>query len=334
MQMCRSDGEQDRQLPTATKRTTQWEDDDHGAEPRSSQSDSGSHPVTAQMPPVAPLTQQAELADFLRRRRETLRPSDVGLHAGHRRRTPGLRRAEVAKLAHMSTDYYERLEQMRAPRPSASMLASLARALRLTVQERTYLYLLTGQNPPASIELTVSTDPGLSRVLSSLEPTTPAFVTDDLGECLLQNAMNRALFGDVAGSTFRDANLLWRWFTSPQWRSRLQSASAQEEEATGLSYVADLRATVTRRGHDPVSTELVADLRSASTEFDMMWDQHRVSTLHCSTKIVVDERVGRLDLDCTIVLSPDSTQRLLILNPLPGTETDQRLRHLLALIGD
>src|SRR5215207_11448213 len=89
-----------------------------------------------------------QLADFLRRRREALQPEDVGLGAGPRRRTKGLRREEVAMLAHMSTDYYARLEQQRGPQPSEQMLAALARALRLSADERDYLYRLAGHGVP------------------------------------------------------------------------------------------------------------------------------------------------------------------------------------------
>ena len=88
------------------------------------------------------------LADFLRRRREALPPRDVGLAEGPRRRTPGLRREEVAQLAGMSTDYYARLEQGRSPQPSVQMLSALARALRLTEDERDHLFHLAGQQPP------------------------------------------------------------------------------------------------------------------------------------------------------------------------------------------
>ena len=94
---------------------------------------------------------RAALADFLRRRREALQPGDVGMPAGPRRRTPGLRREDVAALAAMSTDYYTRLEQQRGPQPSEQMLASLARALRLTSDERDYLFQLAGHNPPAPV---------------------------------------------------------------------------------------------------------------------------------------------------------------------------------------
>ena len=92
---------------------------------------------------------RTELADFLRRRREQLRPADVGLPPGARRRAAGLRREEVASLAAMSTDYYTRLEQQRGPQPSEQMLASLARALRLSDDERDYLFVVAGHNAPS-----------------------------------------------------------------------------------------------------------------------------------------------------------------------------------------
>jgi transcriptional regulator with XRE-family HTH domain len=114
---------------------------------------------------------RAALADFLRRRREALRPEDVALPPGARRRTRGLRREEVASLAVMSTDYYTRLEQQRGPQPSAHMLASLARALRLTADERDYLYRIAGHHAPASLTASPHVAPALLRVLDRLDDT-------------------------------------------------------------------------------------------------------------------------------------------------------------------
>lgn len=91
---------------------------------------------------------RAQLADFLRHRREALQPEDVGMGRSARRRTTGLRREEVAMVAEMSTDYYTRLEQQRGPQPSVSMLAAIARALRLSRAERDHLYRLAGHTPP------------------------------------------------------------------------------------------------------------------------------------------------------------------------------------------
>src|SRR5436190_17175016 len=126
---------------------------------------------------------RAALADFLRRRREALQPGDVGLPAGvpGRRRTPGLRREDVAALAAMSTDYYTRLEQQRGPQPSEQMLASLARALRLSDDERDYLFLVAGRNAPSPQFTSTHVAPALQRVLDRLNDT-PALILSNLGE--------------------------------------------------------------------------------------------------------------------------------------------------------
>ncbi|WP_262698607.1 MULTISPECIES: helix-turn-helix transcriptional regulator [Streptomyces] len=284
--------------------------------------------------PGTQMTDRIQLGDFLRRRRAALRPEDLGLAPGTRRRTPGLRRDEVAAMANMSTAYYESLEQARGPQPSVAILASIATALRLTPDERHHLYLLAGHAPPTPAEPPDYLDPGLSYTLDAVAATTPALISDDLSNVLAQNPLNVALFGTFADRPGHGRNLTWHWFTSAHWRSVLRSASPEEEEATSLSYVADLRATVTQRGHDPAAATLVSDLREASGEFAEMWERHRVSTLRCSTKSVFDERVGRLDLDCVILASPLSRQRLLLLQPVPGTKTADRLSRLQLLIGD
>src|SRR5690348_18490604 len=133
---------------------------------------------------------RAALADFLRRRREALQPGDVGLPAGFagRRRTRGLRREEVAALAAMSTDYYTRLEQQRGPQPSEQMLTALARALRLTGDERDYLFRVGGHNAPAPVAAAAHVAPALLRVLDRLSDT-PALILSSLGETLVQNRM-------------------------------------------------------------------------------------------------------------------------------------------------
>ncbi|MGW7383105.1 MmyB family transcriptional regulator [Streptomyces sp. NPDC054794] len=149
---------------------------------------------------------------------------------------------------------------------------------------------------------------------------------------MAQNPLNIALFGTFTDRPGHERNLTWHWFTSTHWRSVLRSASTQEEEATSLSCVADLRAILAQRGHDSAAATLVPDLRAASAEFADMWDRHRVSTLHCSTKSVVDRQVGRLDLDCVVLASPLSRQRLLLLQPVPGTPTTDRLNRPRRLI--
>jgi transcriptional regulator with XRE-family HTH domain len=272
-----------------------------------------------------------ELGDFLRRRREALKPEAAGLTPAGRRRTPGLRRDEVAELAGMSTVYYERIEQGRGPKPSAAVLAGLVRALQLTGDQREHLYRLAGHAAPAQPEAEGYVDPGLLNVLNAVAESSPGFISDELGAVVAQNALNVALFGRFTGRPGYESNLVWVWFTSPTWRFRLEPESQHEQ--TGRAYAADLRTIVARRDRDPAATTLVADLQKASDEFAAMWDEHDASVLHCATKRVEDDRVGRLDLDCVIMLSPHSRQRMLLLRPVPETGTAMRLARLHAMLG-
>jgi transcriptional regulator with XRE-family HTH domain len=292
-------------------------------------------------------TRRDQLGDFLRRRRESLTPEQAGLPTAGRRRTPGLRRDEVATRAAISTVYYERLEQGRGAQPSAGVLTAIAGALRLDAGERDHLYRLGGHVAPASHPEPPASrpecpepqpapgpepavDPGLLYVLQAVAADTPGFISDDLGTVVAQNELNVALFGRFAGAPGREANLIWRWFTSPAWRFKLEPADQHEQ--TGQAYVADLRAITGQRDYDPEAGELVAALRAVSADFARMWDEHRVAVLHCATKQVDDDRVGRLKLDCEILLSPLSRQRMLLLRPAPGTGTERRLAELRSML--
>ncbi len=185
------------------------------------------------------------LADFLRRRREALQPEDVGLGAGRRRRTPGLRREEVAALAHMSTDFYTRLEQRRGSRPSESMIAAIARALRLTVDERDHLLQLAGHVAPARGRRSEHVSPALMRVLDRLD--TPAQVVSDLGVTLRQNPMAEALLGVQTGYTGKARSMFYRWFTDPAERERFP---AEDHDRYSRVYASNLRAVVARDPDD------------------------------------------------------------------------------------
>src|SRR5690606_13442212 len=138
---------------------------------------------------------RAQLAEFLRHRREALHPEDVGLSRGPRRRTPGLRREEVAQLAGISTDYLNRLEQARGPQPSPQVLGALARALRLGADERDHLFRLAGHPAPERGAGSTHVSPALLRILDRL-PDTPAQVMSELGETLAQTAPAKVLLGD------------------------------------------------------------------------------------------------------------------------------------------
>lgn len=274
------------------------------------------------------MTQQ-ELGVFLRRRREELQPGDVGLVAGGRRRVKGLRRDEVAVLATMSTDYYERIEQGRGPRPSSAMLGAVARALRLTLDERDYLYRLADQPPPARHRSLGYADPGLMYVLDAVAPTVPAMVTGDLSDVVAQNALNLALLGLLAGAAGRNSIFVWRWFTDPELRSRYQ---ADQQQSLSREYVADLRVTFGERHLDDDVRSLVEDLIKVSQEFRSIWDLQEVAVRRSTLKTLTHPQVGRLDLQCDVVLSPPTGQRLVLFRPQPGTGTAERL-DLLRVLG-
>lgn len=265
-------------------------------------------------------TDRAGLADFLRRRREAVQPSDVGLPPGVRRRTAGLRREEVAQLAGISADYCVRLEQGRGPHPSPSVLAALARALRLTDDERDHLHRLAGHAPPRRTGSATHVRPGLLHLLDALTDA-PAMVVDDLGAPLVANAMGRALYGTPYGT--RD------WFLTPGARDRSPREDHAEQSRVR---VADLRATHGRRRGDADVEELVGVLRQRSPQFRELWDRHEVGVRRGETKRVQHPVVGTLTLDCEVLLTPEHDQALVVLSARPGTPAAEQLA-LLRVVG-
>ncbi|MFD9027268.1 helix-turn-helix transcriptional regulator [Streptomyces parvulus] len=270
---------------------------------------------------------RAALADFLRNRREALRPEDTGLPAGPRRRAKGLRREEVASLAVMSTDYYTRLEQRRGPQPSEHMLASLARALRLTNTERDYLYRVAGHNAPTSLSATSHVAPALLRVLDRLDDT-PALVLTDLGETLVQNRMATALFGDASRHTGPARSGIYRWFTDPAERSLYPEA---DQARQSRAQVANLRASYGLRGARSRAGELARTLERASEEFAELWARHEVAQRFEDHKTLLHPELGPIKVDCQALFTEDQLQTLLVLTAPPRTEGHEKLRLLAAL---
>jgi transcriptional regulator with XRE-family HTH domain len=271
---------------------------------------------------------RAALADLLRSRRERLAPPDVGLPSGSRRRTPGLRRDEVAGLAAISSDYYTRLEQQRGPHPSPAVLAALARALRLTDDERDHLFHLAGQPPPVRQAVSTHVSPGMLHVLDRLTDS-PAFVVGDLGETVVQNAMSIAVSGDGLAYRGRDRSFTWRWFTSREARQRFP---VEDWPIHSRTHVADLRATYGRRGSDPEVASFVTDLLETSAEFASLWRAHEVAVRRADSKRIIHPEVGLLDLLCETLISGVNGQTLVVLFPRPGTDAREKL-DLLRVIG-
>ncbi|HEV3382471.1 MAG TPA: helix-turn-helix transcriptional regulator [Trebonia sp.] len=271
---------------------------------------------------------RAALADFLRHRREALQPKDVGLPVGARRRAPGLRREEVAALAAMSADYYTRLEQQRGPQPSEQMLASLARALRLTSDERDYLYQMAGHNAPTPVAAAAHVAPALLRVLDRLSDT-PALILSNLGETLVQNMMAVALFGDKSGYTGLARSEIYRWFTDPAERLRYPE---HDRDRQSRAQVANLRAAYGAMGPRSRAGDLVQALRRTSAEFAALWERHEVAKRFEDHKTLIHPELGPIELDCQVLFTEDQSQALLVLTAPPRTEGYERLQ-LLAVLG-
>ncbi|MGP9681026.1 MULTISPECIES: helix-turn-helix transcriptional regulator [unclassified Brachybacterium] len=266
------------------------------------------------------------LADFLRRRREQLRPVDAGLPEGARRRTPGLRREEVAMLAGVSVDHYTRLEQGRGSAPSAGVVLAIAQALHCDREQRDHLLRLGGHAPPPR-RAGHHVRPGLIALGNRLTDL-PVVILTDLGEVLWTNALGKALVGGVLGDSARDRNVVWRWFTDPS--ARLMPSDHWERIST--AHVSDLRAAFTRRGGDAEVTALVGELEERSGEFARLWALHDVAQRQIDQKVFLHPEVGAIELRCEVLLTPDEDVSMHAFFPLEGTDAAQKLE-LLGVIG-
>ncbi|MBM2615885.1 helix-turn-helix domain-containing protein [Actinoplanes sp. LDG1-06] len=265
------------------------------------------------------------LGEFLRHRRELLLPEDVGFAPGPKRRTPGLRREEIALLVSISPDYYARLEQGRATGLSAGLLAALARALRLTEDERDYLFRLAGHEPPPRTSVHAHVDPAVLFLLDALGET-PAQVVDELLTIVAQNRGAAGLLGRLTGLPGYASNATWAWFADPASRELNDPA---EHAAIGRAYAADLRAGLARRPpDDPYGKGMVSDLLRRSAEFRDLWREHQVAPLVSARKRMLHPRAGVLDLQCDVVLSPATGHRLVIFRPSPGSGAAEKLSFL------
>lgn len=271
---------------------------------------------------------RAALAHFLRSRRAGLRPEDVGLAAGARRRAPGLRREEVAQLTGMSVDYYTRLEQSRGPQPSDQMLAALARALRLTADERDYLFRVAGHAAPDRFDTATHVAPALLRVLDRLDDT-PALILSALGETLIANRLGVALFGDHAARSGWDRSDIHRWFTDPAARE-IYPAEDRDRQARAL--VSNLRVAYGAMGEASRAGELVRLLHGTSPEFAEIWDRHEVARRYADHKTLIHPELGEIEVDCQVLFTEDQSQALLVLTAPPRSDGAEKLR-LLGVLG-
>ncbi|WP_433785195.1 helix-turn-helix transcriptional regulator [Actinomycetospora sp. CA-101289] len=273
-----------------------------------------------------------DLAAAMRQWRERLTPADVGLPAGPRRRTPGLRREEVARLAGVSVDYVVRLEQARGPHPSESVLGALGRALRLTGAETAHLFDLAGVARPGSGRVVEVVRPSVLRLLDRMQDL-PAMLVSARHDVLAWNPLLEALLGDLSAIPRARRNLLWLRF-GPRGREghALVVDGDGRRDTIDRSAVAHARAALGRYPYDAVLRGLVDELVATSPEFAALWAQRPVQEQRLDRKRFEVPGVGRLTLDCDALEVPGDDQRLVVYSATPGSR-DAELLDLLRVVG-
>ena len=272
------------------------------------------------------MPQRTALGDFLRARRELLRPQDVGLPAGGRRRVPGLRREELAMLAGISPNYYVRLEQGHDRRPSAQVVEALARALQLDEDATGHLRSLShpGLSPGRSEERERAPLSIEQLIASWLE--TPAFVHNRHLTVLAANALNVALC-----PVFRPGvNLLRALFLEPELRSLYS-----DWQDVAHSAVARVRVLVGRDVDDPLLVEIVSELSERSEEFRRLWARHDIQLRPAHRQVFNHPIVGRVELqpERLAIVGTDG-QMLIVRHAEPGSPSERAIRRLARLVAD
>jgi transcriptional regulator with XRE-family HTH domain len=265
----------------------------------------------------AGLSRRRELADFLRNRRERVTPEQVGLPSGGRRRTPGLRREEVAMLSGLGVTWYTWLEQGRDIRVSAQVLEAIARTLRLDRYERAHLFTLA--DVPVVLEGSECrvVTPAVRAVLDQLDPI-PACVLNGRYDVLAWNRAYRAVSGDMDLLPVEERNAMWLAFTSPGRREMLVDWDESTHRMVGL-----YRSAMADHLGEPAWKNLVDRLEQVSPEFAELWHRHEVLAPENMTKRLLHPQAGLLSFTFTnLWVAPRLGARLSIYTPLDERTSD------------
>ncbi|PRY38926.1 helix-turn-helix transcriptional regulator [Umezawaea tangerina] len=270
---------------------------------------------------------RTELGAALRMWRERINPSDVGLPAGLRRRTPGLRREEVAHLAGVSVDYLVRLEQARGPHPSEVVLSALARALRLSEAECDHLFRLAGVSPPGAGRIRATVRPSVLRLFDRFADV-PAMLIDAKTDVLAWNPVAAALLGDYSAVPHAERNVAWQAFLGGAGRRWMDPVDRARISA---HLVADLRRASARYPDDPGLRRLVGALLAGSPRFADLWEGHDVEEHRSERKTIHHPELGEIVLDCDHLQLDKDDQVLIIYSAEPGTPSARALELLRAV---
>jgi transcriptional regulator with XRE-family HTH domain len=266
-----------------------------------------------------PRSRRAELAAFLRARRARISPADVGLPPGSRRRTPGLRREEVAQLAGVGVTWYTWLEQGRPIRASVQVLDAVSRALRLDKAEIEHLYRLADVPVAPAGAPAVRVSPVLQEILDSLEPL-PAMLLNARYDVLASNQAQQDLFAHWHTVPCEHHNVLWCCFTEPEVQRRFPNF---DQEAPRM--VATLRASFAQHLNEPAWTGFIRRLSAASPDFAELWTRHEVASPGSRTKHFLLPRAGLLRLRSTSLAVADMPEARIVVYTPVDDETRARL---------
>lgn len=264
------------------------------------------------------------MAHFLRAMRARLTPRDVGLPGTGRRRTPGLRRQEVAQLAAVSVDWYTRLEQGRVGLPGTSVLDAVAAALRLSEAERRHLYLVARDEVPPVAYAPAPIAASLRTLLDGM-PVWPAYVIDFRTDVLARNSAAAALFGEDFG-TGRAANTT-RLLFDPSSPVR---AAQLDWERIARETVGNLRSHHARHPDDAKLNSLVSELRDMDAQFGIWWDDHTIGTRSHGTKRLRHPIAGDLTVGYDVLATCDGSEQYLLAVTPGDSATEHALRRLVA----
>lgn len=267
---------------------------------------------------------ESELAAALRAWRDRVSPGAAGVPPGVGRRVPGLRREELAALAGVSVDYLVRLEQGRARNPSPQVIAALAHALRLTVEEHDALHRMAGVAPPSAGTVPRYVPPGIQRMIDRLTDTALA-VYSSAWEIVQWNSLWAALLGDPSPWRGRDRNLIWRFFTVGESRVHHDKVGLDAFES---GMVADLHIAIGRYPDDRELTAMIAELRQRSARFASLWDRYELAPRTSTSKTIRHPLVGPVELDCDVLTVPGSDLRMVVYTAPPGSPAAEALELL------
>jgi transcriptional regulator with XRE-family HTH domain len=255
--------------------------------------------------------------------RERVRPDAVGVTVGGRRRAPGLRREELASLAGISVDYLTRLEQGRATSPSAQVVESLARSLRLGDTERDQLFTMAGLSAPGPGVVPTRLSASIQRLLDRLG-NTPVVVYDAAWNLILANGPYDALMGETSALKGNERNGVWRNAVGSGSRA---AQTPEEHETQVANLIADLRMTAARYPDDRGLRRLIADLRAASPRFVALWESATLTppAEQSRHKVIRHPVVGDIALDCDTLVVAGDDLRIMVYTAEPGTADAERL---------